>query len=79
MASQSSKSASSSTFSSISISKYDYDVFLSFCWTDVGQSFADHLYAALVKKGLHPFKGDIFVSESSMAIEKSKVVIVILC
>ena len=77
MASQSSKSASSSTSSSISISKYDYDVFLSFCWPDVGQSFADHLYAALVKKGLNPFREATSASESSMSIEKSKAVIVI--
>ena len=73
MASQSSKSASSSTSSSISISKYDYDVFLSFCREDVGKSFADHLYAALVKKGLNPFREATSASESSMSIEKSKV------
>ena len=73
MASQSSKSASSS---SISISKYDYDVFLSFCREDVGRSFADHLYAALVKKGLRPFREATSASESLKAIEKSKAFIV---
>ena len=77
MASQSSKSASSFTSSSIFISKYDYDVFLSFCREDVGKSFADHLYAALVKKGLNPFREATSASESSMSIEKSKAVIVI--
>ena len=77
MASQSSKSVSSSTSSSISISKYDYDVFLSFCQEDVGKSFADHLYAALVKKGFNPFREATSALESSMSIEKSKVVIVI--
>ena len=75
MAPQSSKSASSS--SSISISKYDYDVFLSFCREDVGRSFADHLYAALVKKGLRPFREATSASESLKAIEKSKAFIVI--
>ena len=74
MASQFSKLASSS---SISISKYDYDVFLSFCQEDVCKSFADHLYSALVKKGLHPFREATSASESLKAIEKSKAFIVI--
>ncbi|XP_034674462.1 disease resistance protein RPV1-like [Vitis riparia] len=87
MASQISKTASSSSSSSMSptsISKDEYDVFLSFSREDIGKSFADHLYAALVKKGLHPFREAIgkpeskeaISSESLMAIEKSKVFIV---
>ena len=72
MASQFSKSASSSSLSPTSISKHDYDVFLSFCREDEGKIFTDHLYAALVEKGLHPFKEAISASESLMAIEKSK-------
>ena len=58
-------------------SKYDYDVFLSFCREDVCKSFADHLYSALVKKGLHPFRESTSASESLKAIEKSKAFIVI--
>ena len=79
--------SSSSSISPTSISKDEYDVFLSFSWEDIGKSFADHLYAALVKKGLHSFsfREDIgkseskeaITSESLMAIEKSKVFIVI--
>ena len=77
--------SSSSSISPTSISKDEYDVFLSFSWEDIGKSFADHLYAALVKKGLHPFREAIgkpeskeaISSESLMAIEKSKVFIVI--
>ena len=77
MASQFNKLASSSSVSPTSISKHDYDVFLSFCREDEGKFFTDHLYAALVEKGLHPFKEAISASESLMAIEKSKVFIVI--
>ena len=86
MASQISKTASysSSSMSPTSISKDEYDIFLSFSREDIGKSFADHLYAALVKKGLHPFREAIgkpeskeaISSESLMAIEKSKVFIV---
>ncbi|KAL6317044.1 hypothetical protein AAG906_026832 [Vitis piasezkii] len=78
-------SSSSSSISPTSISKDEYDVFLSFSWEDIGTSFADHLYAALVKKGLRSFREAIgkpeskeaITSESLMAIEKSKVFIVI--
>ena len=77
--------SSSSSISPTSISKDEYDVFLSFSWEDIGKSFADHLYAALVRKGLRPFREAIgkpeskeaIASESLMAIEKSKVFIVI--
>ncbi|KAJ9675895.1 hypothetical protein PVL29_024726 [Vitis rotundifolia] len=82
MASQISKTASS--ISPTSISKHEYDVFMSFSWKDTGNSFADRLYAALVKKGLHPFREAIGKpddkedsAESLMAIEKSKLFIVI--
>ena len=56
MASQFSKSASSSSVSPTSISKHDYDVFLSFCREDEGNFFTDHLDAALVEKGFIPLK-----------------------
>ncbi|RVW64060.1 TMV resistance protein N [Vitis vinifera] len=77
--------SSSSSISPTSISKDEYDVFLSFSWEDIGTSFADRLYAALVRKGLRPFREAIgkpeskeaIASESLMAIQKSKVFIVI--
>ena len=86
MASQFSKTTSSSPVSPTSTSKHEYDVLLSFSWEDIGESFADHLYAALVEKGFHPFRDAIgkphlskraIASESLMTIEKSKLFIVI--
>ena len=81
----STKASSSSSISPTSISKDEYDVFLSFSWEDIGKSFAGHLYVALVSQGLRSFTEDIgkpeskkaITSESLMAIEKSKVFIVI--
>nr|XP_043633017.1 disease resistance protein RPV1-like [Erigeron canadensis] len=56
--------ASSSSISSSSVvptrkkGGWTYDVFLSFRGEDTRNNFVDHLYAALVQKGIHTFKDD---------------------
>ncbi|XVF70310.1 hypothetical protein PTKIN_Ptkin11bG0151400 [Pterospermum kingtungense] len=48
----------SSSSSSSSISRRKYDVFLSFRGEDTRKSFADHLYAALKRRGIITFRDD---------------------
>ena len=41
-----------------SISRYAYNVFLSFRGADTRKNFTDHLYTALVQAGIHTFRDD---------------------
>ncbi|OMO58100.1 hypothetical protein COLO4_34878 [Corchorus olitorius] len=50
-----------SAFSSSSAfhqSKFKYGIFLSFCGKDTRKSFTDHLYSALIRKGIRTFRDD---------------------
>ncbi|GKC28323.1 TMV resistance protein N-like protein, partial [Tanacetum coccineum] len=65
-------------------SGWTYDVFLSFRGEDTRNSFIDHLYAALVQKGIHTFKDDEMLhagktisQELMKAIEESKSTVVV--
>jgi hypothetical protein len=49
---------SSSSTDSNSFQSYKYDVFISFRGSDTRNSFVDHLYAHLVRKGIFTFKDD---------------------
>ncbi|KAL8201943.1 hypothetical protein R6Q57_011090 [Mikania cordata] len=62
-----------------------YDVFLSFRGEDTRYTFVDHLYAALVQKGLHVFKDDEMIHKGkpislklTHAIEESRFAVVVL-
>ncbi|EOY21140.1 Leucine-rich repeat-containing protein, putative [Theobroma cacao] len=44
--------------SSSSISRYIYDVFLSFRGVDTRKNFTDHLYIALMQAGIHTYRDD---------------------
>ncbi|XP_076901636.1 disease resistance protein RPV1-like [Bidens hawaiensis] len=83
MASKSMSSPSSS--SSIPTRSWRHDVFLSFRGEDTRHNFVDHLYNALVQKGIHVFKDDKMLPlgksislELLQAIEDSKIAVVIL-
>ncbi|CAI8598158.1 unnamed protein product [Vicia faba] len=41
------------------INSYKYDVFISFSGADTRNTFVDHLYAHLTRKGIFAFKDDI--------------------
>ena len=76
--------ASSSSFSS-STSSSKYDVFLSFRGEETRNTFTDHLYDALKKKGIITFRdeekletGKSISSELFKAIEDSSIALVIL-
>ncbi|KAK9062771.1 hypothetical protein SSX86_019961 [Deinandra increscens subsp. villosa] len=63
---------------------WTYDVFLSFRGDDTRNNFVDHLYGALVQKGIHTFKDDemIHIGESislelKRAIEESRFAVVV--
>ncbi|KAI3776438.1 hypothetical protein L1987_46220 [Smallanthus sonchifolius] len=82
--SMASKSMSSSS-SSIPTKSWRYDVFLSFRGEDTRNNFVDHLYNALVQKGIHVFKDDKMLPlgkqispELLQAIEESRFAVVIL-
>ena len=75
---------STSSLSSSSIHRRIYDVFLSFRGEDTRKSFTDHLYNALIRKGIFTFRDDEnvergkFISQELVkAIEESKFAIVI--
>ncbi|XP_030934304.1 TMV resistance protein N-like isoform X2 [Quercus lobata] len=77
-------SSSSSPPSSL-IPRWKYDVFLSFRGMDTRYSFADHLYAALIRKGIFTFRDDEKLErgksispELLKAIEESRFAVVIL-
>ncbi|PWA40713.1 disease resistance protein (TIR-NBS-LRR class) family [Artemisia annua] len=71
--------ASSSSFVAARRSGWTYDVFLSFRGEDTRNTFVDHLYAALVQKGIHTFKDNVMLgggeqisSELLNAIQESR-------
>ncbi|KAJ9675846.1 hypothetical protein PVL29_024680 [Vitis rotundifolia] len=79
-ASSSSSSSSNSTFSP----GYNFDIFLSFRGEDTRRKFTDHLYTALVGKGICTFRddeklerGEIIDQNLLQAIEESRFFIVI--
>uniref|UniRef100_A0A5B7B440 ADP-ribosyl cyclase/cyclic ADP-ribose hydrolase n=1 Tax=Davidia involucrata TaxID=16924 RepID=A0A5B7B440_DAVIN len=66
------------------ISRWTYDVFLSFRGEDTRKNFVDHLYAALQQKGFYTFKDDeklergkAISPELLKAIEESRFAIVV--
>ena len=78
-------SLSSSSSSLYSTTRWKHDVFLSFYGKDTRNSFTNHLFDALQKKGLDVFKDDkkleqgAFITPELMkAIEESKYAITIL-
>ena len=78
------KDSSSSSFSS-STPQWKYDVFLSFRGEDTRNGFADHLYAALIQKGIVTFRDEEKLERGKSispgllkAIEESKFAIVII-
>ncbi|KAI3516523.1 hypothetical protein L1887_15441 [Cichorium endivia] len=81
MASSSSSSPSIATFSS---KGWKYHVFLSFRGEDTRKTFVDHLYKALVQKGIYTYKDDETlpwgesIGPSLMtAIEESQIAVII--
>ncbi|KAI9088223.1 hypothetical protein K1719_029944 [Acacia pycnantha] len=62
----------------------NYDVFLSFCGADFGNSFAHHLYSALRRKGIETFiderieKGEEIAVQTVQAIKESQFAFVVL-
>ncbi|CAH1436030.1 unnamed protein product [Lactuca virosa] len=73
-------------FSSFSLPtrRCTYDVFLSFRGEDTRNNFVDHLYSALIQKGIHAFrddkaldKGKRISPELLKAIEESRFVVVV--
>ena len=76
--------ASSMSNKKDSISHWNYDVFLSFRGEDTRRSFTDHLYAALVEKGVRTFRDDEelergkeIAPELLKAIEESRISVVV--
>ena len=72
-------------FSSSSLPKWEYDLFLSFRGEDTRNNFTDHLYDTLDQKGIRTFRDDerlergkSISTELLNAIEKSKFAIVFL-
>ncbi|CAH1447734.1 unnamed protein product [Lactuca virosa] len=70
--------------SSLSNSRSAYDVFLSFRGEDTRNNFVDHLYTALVQRGIHVFKdekalhkGKSISRELLKAIEESRYAVVV--
>lgn len=77
--------ASSSSSSSSSIRRWKYDVFLSFRGGNTRGGFTDHLYEALVQRGIFTFRdnnamdeGTEISSELLAAIEVSRVAVVVI-
>ncbi|XP_050254131.1 TMV resistance protein N-like [Quercus robur] len=77
--------ASSSSSSSSSASQWKHDVFLSFYEEDTRNNFTDHLYSALIQKGIIVYRDNVnlkegkpIASELMKAIEESKYAIIIL-
>ncbi|KAL6184833.1 hypothetical protein ACLB2K_046233 [Fragaria x ananassa] len=75
---------SSSSSSSPRSGKLTYDVFLSFRGEDTRKNFTDHLYTALLQKGIHTFRddeelvrGESIAPNLLKAIEESRYVIVV--
>nr|DAD46104.1 TPA_asm: hypothetical protein HUJ06_004334 [Nelumbo nucifera] len=64
--------------------RWNYDVFLSFRGEDTRKSFTDHLYNALVQRGIHTFRddeklkrGEDIASELHKTIEESRISIIV--
>ena len=79
------KRASSPSPSSSSTCQWKYDVFLSFRGEDTRNTFTDHLYDALQRKGIITFRdeeglerGESIATELFKAIEESQFAIIIL-
>ncbi|KAJ0913301.1 putative TIR domain-containing protein [Helianthus annuus] len=77
--------SSPSSSSSTPKRSWKHDVFLSFRGEDTRNNFVDHLYNALVQKGIHVFKDDKMLplgkpisTELLQAIEDSRFAVVIL-
>ena len=68
-----STSASASTSSNL-IPQWNYDVFLSFRGEDTRFTFTDHLYANLIRKGIHTFRDDSLKRGEEIAPELLKVI-----
>ncbi|KAM7470217.1 hypothetical protein LguiA_008400 [Lonicera macranthoides] len=75
---------SSSSSSSTCISLYTYDVFLSFRGEDTRTNFTDHLYTALVDKGIRTFRdydeierGKSLKPELEKAIKESRISLIV--
>ena len=70
--------ASTSTFASTSsfnlIPQWNYDVFLSFRGEDTRFTFTDHLYANLIRRGIHTFRDDSLKRGEEIAPELVKVI-----
>ena len=84
MASMSTKETSSLSSFSSSTPRWKYNVFLSFRGKDTRNTFTDHLYDALKKKGIYSFRDDEnlergkYISHDLVkAIEESRFAIVI--
>ena len=80
----STQGASTSSPSSSSTHRWRYDVFLSFRGEDTRKSFTDHLYNALIRKGIFTFRdeeklerGQSISQELVKAIEESRFAIII--
>ncbi|KAL6179552.1 hypothetical protein ACLB2K_051066 [Fragaria x ananassa] len=76
--------SSSSSSSSPRSGKLTYDVFLSFRGEDTRKNFTDHLYTALLQKGIHTFRddeelvrGELIAPNLLKAIQESRYVIVV--
>ncbi|XP_042477365.1 disease resistance protein RPV1-like [Macadamia integrifolia] len=70
--------------SSSSTPCWNYDVFLSFRGEDTRKNFTDHLYTALLQKGINTFRdddelkrGEDIASELLKAIEKSRISVIV--
>lgn len=64
--------------------RWDYDVYLNFRGEDTGNTFTDHLYTALEKKGILTFKDSVTLemgkhisAEKIKAIETSRISVVV--
>lgn len=79
-----STASSSTTVFSNGARRYKYDVFISFRGSDTRNTFVDHLYAHLVRKGIFVFKddkklqkGESISAQLLQAIRNSRVSIVV--
>ena len=84
MASTSIQTPSSSSSVSASIPRWKYDVFLSFRGEDTRKNFTDHLFAALIERGIRTFRDDEEIELGSeiapkimKAIEESRFCVVV--
>ncbi|CAJ1956746.1 unnamed protein product [Sphenostylis stenocarpa] len=76
--------ASTSSSDTIQNQNYRYDVFISFRGSDTRNSFVDHLYSHLIRKGIFVFKddkklhkGESISSQLLRAIQDSRVSIIV--